>query len=66
MTDDVKATHSATVAHIEEDELFYLQAKGIPREEAQRMVVKSFLESIVLKFPAGAQDAVAAEIEKKL
>lgn len=65
-TDEVKATHSATVAHIEEEELFYLQAKGIQREEAQRMVVKGFLESIVLKLPQGAREEIIARIDKKL
>ncbi len=65
-TDDVKATHSATVAHIEEDELFYLQAKGIPGEDARKMVVKSFLESIVFKLPQETGNMIADEIESRL
>ncbi len=65
-TDDVKATHSATVAKIEEDELFYLQAKGIPGEEAKKMVVLSFLESVVLKLPQAAREGIMENIERKL
>lgn len=65
-TDDVKATHSATVAHVEEDELFYLEARGVSAGEAKKMVVKGFLESIVLKLPEVCRSAVTAEIDRKL
>ena len=51
LTDDVKATHSATVARIDEDEMFYLQSRGLPMADAKKMVVKSFLESVVYKMP---------------
>ncbi len=50
-TDDVKATHSATVARIEDDEIFYLQSRGIQKEEARKMIVQSFLESIIFLLP---------------
>lgn len=65
-TDDVKATHSATVAHIEDDELFYLQAKGIPGKQAKKMVVLSFLETVVLKLPEIAREGIIENIERKL
>lgn len=42
--DDVKCSHAATISRINEDQLFYLQSRGIPREKAQDLVVKGFLE----------------------
>ncbi|HLC80062.1 MAG TPA: SufD family Fe-S cluster assembly protein [archaeon] len=51
-TDDVKATHSATVARIDEEELFYVQSRGMKKEEAKKMIVKSFLESVIYLLPA--------------
>jgi Fe-S cluster assembly scaffold protein SufB len=53
--DDVKATHSASVYHIEEEALFYLMSRGISESDAKRMLVKGFLESVVLQLPASLQ-----------
>lgn len=41
---DVKASHAATVGQINEGELFYLESRGISREEAERLIVEGFLE----------------------
>jgi Fe-S cluster assembly protein SufD len=40
--DDVKCTHGATVGQLRQDALFYLQARGIPKAEAQAMLVYAF------------------------
>ena len=65
-TDDVKATHSATVSRIDEDELFYLESRGLPEQEASKMVVKSFLESVVYMLPETMRGAVLSEIEARI
>ncbi len=65
-TDDVKATHSATVARIEDDELFYLESRGIPKDEARKTIVKSFLESIAFRLAEAAKTKIQAIIEKSL
>ncbi|MBI4210418.1 MAG: SufD family Fe-S cluster assembly protein [Candidatus Diapherotrites archaeon] len=62
-TDDVKATHSATVSRIEEEELFYIQSRGIIREDAEKMVLRSFLESAVSMLPQKARERLVQEIE---
>ena len=63
--DDVRATHSATVAHIDEDQLFYLQARGIPDEEARHMIVSSFLESVVSDLPPESREKCVSLLEQK-
>lgn len=40
---DVQAGHSASVTTLDEEQLFYLAARGIPVEEARRLIVKGFL-----------------------
>lgn len=45
--DDVKCTHGATVGQLDEESLFYLQARGIPRREARRMLIHAFAGEIV-------------------
>lgn len=45
-TNDVKATHSASIAQIDEEQIFYLQTRCLTREEAERIIVEGFLEPL--------------------
>jgi len=45
-TNDVKASHSATVSRVTAEDLFYFAARGIPGEEARKMYVLGFLGDI--------------------
>lgn len=45
LTDDVKCSHAASISQIPEQELFYLQSRGIPRHLAEDMIVKGFLST---------------------
>lgn len=47
---DVRCTHGATSAQIDEDQLFYLQARGIPLRKAQEMLTFAFFEEVLEKF----------------
>jgi len=48
---EVKATHSASVAQMDEEQLFYLMARGLPVEEARKMVVQGFFEPVLSRVP---------------
>lgn len=48
---DVKASHGATVGQINEEHLFYLMARGLSREEAERLIVEGFFEPVIQKIP---------------
>jgi FeS assembly protein SufD len=50
-TNEVKATHSASVAQIDEEQLFYLQSRGLPLDEARKMVVLGFFEPVLSRIP---------------
>jgi Fe-S cluster assembly protein SufD len=45
--DDVKCSHGASVGDLDEAALFYLQARGIPAQEARRMLIDGFLREAV-------------------
>jgi Fe-S cluster assembly protein SufD len=45
--DDVKCAHGASVGDLDEAALFYLRARGIPAEEARRMLIDGFLREAV-------------------
>jgi len=43
---DVRASHGVTVGRVDEEHVFYLQSRGIPRSTAVRMLVEGFLSSV--------------------
>jgi Fe-S cluster assembly protein SufD len=45
--DDVKCSHGATVGRLNEDELFYMRSRGIPRKEAEALQMISFLSPVI-------------------
>jgi Fe-S cluster assembly protein SufD len=49
LANKVKASHSASVGKIDEEQLFYLSSRGIIGQEAKEMIVKGFINSIELK-----------------
>ncbi|TMQ72295.1 MAG: Fe-S cluster assembly protein SufB [Candidatus Eisenbacteria bacterium] len=49
--DRVSIGHEATVSKIGDEQLFYLQSRGIPKEEAAAMIVSGFIEPIVKELP---------------
>jgi len=49
--DDVRCTHGATVGKIDAEPLFYLLSRGIPREEAERLIVQGFFDPIMQRIP---------------
>ncbi|HZK32339.1 MAG TPA: Fe-S cluster assembly protein SufB [Corynebacterium sp.] len=49
--DHVVLGHEATVSQVSEDQLFYLQSRGIPEEEAMAMIVRGFVEPVAKELP---------------
>src|SRR6266436_2389498 len=47
----VSASHGATTGKIDEEQLFYLMVRGIPREEAERIIVQGFFEPVLQRIP---------------
>ncbi|GAX91203.1 Fe-S cluster assembly protein SufD [Effusibacillus lacus] len=59
-TDVAGAGHAATVGRIDEAHLFYLQSRGIPLKQAQRMIVEGFFGSVTELIPL---ENVRAEVQ---
>ena len=49
--DHVQVGHEATVSKIGDEQLFYLQSRGIPEEEAMAMIVNGFIEPFTKELP---------------
>ncbi|MCG9777524.1 Fe-S cluster assembly protein SufD [Photobacterium damselae] len=44
--DDVKCSHGATTGQLDQEQIFYLQARGIKKEFAERMIIKAFAKEV--------------------
>lgn len=45
--DDVKCSHGATIGQLSDEEVFYLQSRGIPRDQALAMLVRGFADDVL-------------------
>jgi len=48
---DVRCTHGATVSQVVPEHIFYLQARGIPYTEAQKLIVEGFFRPVIDRIP---------------
>lgn len=62
-TNDVKASHSATVSRVTAEHLFYLQSRGIDGAKARRMFVQGFLGALTERI---ADNVIRAHVRKAL
>lgn len=61
--DDVKCTHGATVGQLDDDQLFYLRARGIHMSDARNMLIHAFASDVLNGI---THDAVRARLEEVL
>ncbi len=59
-TNDVKASHSATVARVTPEELFYFASRGIPSGIAKDMYVRGFLDDFASDIASPALQSLAS------
>jgi Fe-S cluster assembly scaffold protein SufB len=61
-----RAAHASSVGPIDESQLFYLESRGIPPDEARKFIVMGFLEPVVARVPLeSARDRLRERLEEK-
>jgi Fe-S cluster assembly protein SufD len=61
------AGHASATGRFDDLQLFYLQARGIPEDEAKRLVVRGFFADVIRDIPvADLRDEITAAIEQEL
>ena len=64
LADDVKCSHGASIGDVDAQQMFYMQARGIPAHEARRLLLSGFAHEVVSAVPEGAlRDHVEAFVE---
>ncbi|KOP80011.1 Fe-S cluster assembly protein SufD [Cytobacillus solani] len=65
--DDVTAGHAASVGRVDPLQLYYLMSRGIPKTEAERLVIHGFLAPVVNALPIeGVKKQLTSVIERKV
>jgi Fe-S cluster assembly protein SufD len=65
--DDVRCSHAATFGSLEEEPVFYLMSRGIPRPQAELMVIEGFFDELLDRVPfEGVRDRLKAAVEAKI
>jgi Fe-S cluster assembly protein SufD len=68
--DDVKCSHASTVGPVDDDQLYYLATRGVPPEEAERLIVLGFFDDVFDRLPvrslvAPLRRSVIEKIERR-
>jgi Fe-S cluster assembly protein SufD len=65
--DDVRASHGAATGQMEKEELFYLQSRGIPKDQARYLLIYGFAQEVLQKVqPETVRKDWTAQTEKQI
>ncbi len=62
LANDVRCKHGATVGTLDQEQVFYAMARGLPRPQAEKMIVEGFFEPVIQKFPAVVRKTLRREL----
>jgi Fe-S cluster assembly protein SufD len=67
LANDVRCTHGATVGRVDREQLFYLMARGLPRAEAERLIVRGFFQDVLDRIELEpVREAVTSALERRI
>jgi Fe-S cluster assembly protein SufD len=65
--DDVRCTHGSTSGKVDEELIFYCQARGLTRQEATRMIVSGFFQQVFDRITIeSVRDALGNAISRRV
>ena len=67
LANDVRCTHGATLSQVDREQLFYLMARGLPRAEAERLIVRGFFQDVLDRIELEpVREALGAALEARI
>jgi Fe-S cluster assembly protein SufD len=67
LANDVRCTHGATLSQVDREQLFYLMARGLPRAEAERLIVRGFFQDVLDRIELQpVREALGAALEARI
>lgn len=67
---DVRCSHASAVGPVDEEQRFYLESRGVPTDEAERLIVSGFFDEVLGRLPVSGlapllRGTVAGKFERK-
>lgn len=63
LCDDVICGHGSSVGPLDEDSLYYLRSRGLPRARAERLLIKGFFQEVIDRLPvSGLEEPLQAAV----
>ncbi|HVM02801.1 MAG TPA: Fe-S cluster assembly protein SufD [Acidimicrobiales bacterium] len=67
---DVRCAHASAVGPVDEDQLYYLEARGVPPDVAERLIVLGFFDDVIAAVPVESlrlrlRQAVEAKVARR-
>jgi Fe-S cluster assembly protein SufD len=67
---DVRCSHASAVGPVDEEQRFYLESRGVPSDDAERLIVTGFFDEVLGRLPVRdvarlLRSTVAAKFERK-
>lgn len=67
LADDVRCTHAAAIAQIDEEQLYYLRARGLEEPTARRLLIDAFMQELVERIEEGPlREEISGALERRL
>jgi len=67
LANDVRCTHGATLGQVDREQLFYLMARGLSHQEAERLIVRGFFQDVLDRIELEpVRDALGAALEARI
>ncbi len=67
LANDVRCTHGATVGRVDREQLFYLMARGLPKADAERLIVRGFFQDVLDRIELEpVREAVTSALEARI
>ena len=66
LNEEVSCSHGATIGPIDEETIFYLNARGIDKDNAVKMIVSGFMETTLRKTPEDLKERLTGFLEQRL
>lgn len=64
---EVEAGHAASITRTNEEQLYYLMSRGFSQQEAEKLIIKGFLDIVLAEMPKGIiKEELLKQIERKL
>jgi Fe-S cluster assembly protein SufD len=66
LCNDVICGHGSSVGPLEEDHLYYLQSRGLPKQRAERLLIRGFFQEVIDRLPIqGIEEPVSQEVFRR-